>query len=83
MRSFDRVGVTDIGTNSTRLLIADVGKDGSIAECERRTSMTRLGEGVDASGQLSKAAITRVRKVLDANAEVLRRLGVDTEVSRC
>ncbi len=76
-----RVAVTDIGTNSTRLLVADVGGDGSVVECERRTSITRLGEGVDASGHLSKAAIMRVRKVLDANAEVLRRLEVDASVA--
>jgi exopolyphosphatase/guanosine-5'-triphosphate,3'-diphosphate pyrophosphatase len=76
-----RVAVTDIGTNSTRLLVADTGQNGSVVERERRTSITRLGEGVDASGHLSKAAITRVRKVLDANAEVLRRLEVDASVA--
>jgi exopolyphosphatase/guanosine-5'-triphosphate,3'-diphosphate pyrophosphatase len=60
-----RVGVVDIGTNSTRLLIADV-KDGAIDEIARRSEVTRLGEGVDASGRLSEAAIARVLATLDA-----------------
>jgi exopolyphosphatase / guanosine-5'-triphosphate,3'-diphosphate pyrophosphatase len=51
-----RVAVVDIGTNSTRLLIADV-SDGRVAEVERRSRVTRLGRGVDLSGQLSAEAI--------------------------
>ena len=54
-----RVAVVDIGTNSTRLLIADVG-DGGVQEIERRTTVTRLGEGVDSSGRLRESAIERV-----------------------
>jgi exopolyphosphatase/guanosine-5'-triphosphate,3'-diphosphate pyrophosphatase len=51
-----RVAVVDIGTNSTRLLIADVA-GGGVAEVERRSRVTRLGRGVDLSGQLSAEAI--------------------------
>ncbi len=59
------VAVVDIGTNSTRLLIADVDRDsGELRELARRSEVTRLGEGVDASGSLSDAAIDRVLKVL-------------------
>ncbi|HXP38442.1 MAG TPA: Ppx/GppA phosphatase family protein [Solirubrobacteraceae bacterium] len=59
------VAVVDIGTNSTRLLIADVDRDsGELHELARRSEVTRLGEGVDASGSLSDAAIDRVLKVL-------------------
>jgi exopolyphosphatase/guanosine-5'-triphosphate,3'-diphosphate pyrophosphatase len=59
------VAVVDIGTNSTRLLIADVDRDsGELRELARRSEVTRLGEGVDASGSLSDAAIERVLKVL-------------------
>jgi exopolyphosphatase/guanosine-5'-triphosphate,3'-diphosphate pyrophosphatase len=54
-----RIAVVDIGTNSTRLLIADV-VDGCVRELERRTRVTRLGERVDESGRLSDAAIERV-----------------------
>jgi exopolyphosphatase/guanosine-5'-triphosphate,3'-diphosphate pyrophosphatase len=58
-----RVAVVDIGTNSTRLLIADV--DGSdVAEVERRTTVTRLGERVDQTGELSDAAMARVDAAL-------------------
>jgi exopolyphosphatase / guanosine-5'-triphosphate,3'-diphosphate pyrophosphatase len=59
-----RVAVVDIGSNSTRLLIADVG-DGSLEEVERRSIVTRLGEGVDATGALGDAPQARVFAVLD------------------
>src|SRR4051794_29768094 len=59
-----RVAVVDIGSNSTRLLIADLGDDGSITEVERESVVTRLGEGVDTSGRLADAAIERVYAVL-------------------
>ncbi len=59
------VAVVDIGTNSTRLLVADVDREsGALRELARRSEVTRLGEGVDASGSLSDAAIDRVLKVL-------------------
>jgi exopolyphosphatase/guanosine-5'-triphosphate,3'-diphosphate pyrophosphatase len=59
-----RVGVVDIGTNSTRLLVADVA-GGAIRELERRSEVTRLGQGVDASGALAPEAQERVFAVLD------------------
>ena len=65
-----RVGVVDIGTNSTRLLVADV-DDGRIAEVDRRSEVTRLGEGVDATGRLSDEAQARVFGVLDAYAAAI------------
>lgn len=58
-----RVAVVDIGTNSTRLLIADVGSDG-VTEVDRRSVVTRLGEGVDATGTLGDAPQERVFAVL-------------------
>jgi exopolyphosphatase/guanosine-5'-triphosphate,3'-diphosphate pyrophosphatase len=60
-----RVAVVDIGSNSTRLLIAEVDLDtGSLKELVRDSRVTRLGEGVDANGSLSQAAIERVASVL-------------------
>src|SRR5260221_4093484 len=59
-----RVAAADIGTNSTRLLVADVGADGSVAEVERLLEITRLGEGVDASGTLAEAPMRRVTHTL-------------------
>ena len=58
-----RVGVVDLGTNSTRLLVADV-EHGRVDELARRTDITRLGEGVDERRVLLPLAIARVRNVL-------------------
>lgn len=59
-----RVAVVDVGTNSTRLLVADVEGD-AIAELDRRSNVTRLGEGVDATGELGQEPIDRVLATLD------------------
>jgi exopolyphosphatase/guanosine-5'-triphosphate,3'-diphosphate pyrophosphatase len=58
-----RVGVVDLGTNSTRLLVADV-DDGRVEEVARETRITRLGEGVDERRKLLPLPIARVRNVL-------------------
>ena len=58
-----RVGVVDLGTNSTRLLVADV-EDGRVEEVERELRITRLGEDVDARRKLLPTALARVRNVL-------------------
>jgi len=60
-----RVAVVDIGTNSTRLLIADVAAGGHVEERHRESIVTRLGEGVDASGRLGDAPMQRVFDVLE------------------
>jgi exopolyphosphatase / guanosine-5'-triphosphate,3'-diphosphate pyrophosphatase len=59
-----RVAVVDIGTNSTRLLVADV-LDGAVTELDRRSTVTRLGEAVDATGRLGDEPIGRVLRTLD------------------
>lgn len=59
MSEGERIAVVDLGSNSTRLLVANV-SDGRVKELERRTEVTRLGEGVDASGRLHPDAIERV-----------------------
>jgi exopolyphosphatase / guanosine-5'-triphosphate,3'-diphosphate pyrophosphatase len=66
-----RVAVVDIGTNSTRLLIADV-DEGRIVERDRRTHVTRLGAGVDASGALAPDAVERVLAVVDEYHQAIR-----------
>jgi exopolyphosphatase / guanosine-5'-triphosphate,3'-diphosphate pyrophosphatase len=70
----ERVAVVDLGTNSTRLLVASV-EDGAVGELERLTDVTRLGEGVDASGRLSEAAIGRVTDVLEGYRRAIDELG--------
>jgi exopolyphosphatase / guanosine-5'-triphosphate,3'-diphosphate pyrophosphatase len=55
------VAVVDIGSNSTRLLIAEVDPStGAVEELLRRSEVTRLGDGVDSGGSLSEEAMTRV-----------------------
>jgi exopolyphosphatase / guanosine-5'-triphosphate,3'-diphosphate pyrophosphatase len=68
--------VVDIGTNSTRLLVADVG-DGRIAEVERRTSVTRLGRGVDTSRQLAAEAVDEVCRTVGEYIEAYESLGAE------
>jgi exopolyphosphatase/guanosine-5'-triphosphate,3'-diphosphate pyrophosphatase len=75
-----RIGVVDMGTNSTRLLVAEV-HDGHVTELERRTIVTRLGEGVEATGRLAAAAIARVCEALAVYREVLDRLGTSDVVA--
>ncbi|HET8528517.1 MAG TPA: exopolyphosphatase [Gaiellaceae bacterium] len=58
-----RVAAVDLGTNTTRLLVADVA-DGRLEELHRETRITRLGEGVDARRRLLPVPIARVRNVL-------------------
>ncbi len=69
-----RVGAIDLGTNATRLLVADV-EDGRVEELLRRTRITRLGEGVDARRRLLPAPIARVRNVLSDYRRELEQLG--------
>jgi exopolyphosphatase/guanosine-5'-triphosphate,3'-diphosphate pyrophosphatase len=71
-----RVGVVDLGTNSTRLLVADVA-DGRVAELHRETRITRLGEGVDAGRRLLPAAVARVHACLAVYRRILDELGVE------
>lgn len=76
-----RIAVVDIGTNSTRLLIADV-QDGRVsAELERRTKVTRLGAGVDADGRLRDDAMQRVFDTLDTYRALMDAAGVDKAVA--
>src|SRR5215204_5517635 len=71
-----RVAVVDLGTNSTRLLVADV-DDGRTEEVARRTAITRLGEGVDERRKLLPLPIARVRNVLSEYRRELEELGAE------
>jgi exopolyphosphatase/guanosine-5'-triphosphate,3'-diphosphate pyrophosphatase len=58
-----RIAVVDLGSNSTRLLVADV--DGEqVTELERRSSVTRLADGVDMTARLGDEPIARVERTL-------------------
>lgn len=68
----DPIAVVDLGTNSTRLLVATV-EDGRVRELERRSQVTRLGEGVDASGRLAEHAMERVFETVAEYRELIDR----------
>jgi exopolyphosphatase / guanosine-5'-triphosphate,3'-diphosphate pyrophosphatase len=71
-----RLAAMDVGTNSTRLLVADVDGGRVVAEHDRETIITRLGKGVDRTGRLDPAALRRTLDVLAGYAATCRRLGV-------
>jgi exopolyphosphatase/guanosine-5'-triphosphate,3'-diphosphate pyrophosphatase len=75
-----RVAVIDMGSNSTRLLVADV-RDGTVEELARHTRITRLGRGVDATGRLSEEAIDKVVDALSDYKEEIDRLGAEQTVA--
>jgi exopolyphosphatase / guanosine-5'-triphosphate,3'-diphosphate pyrophosphatase len=71
-----RVAAVDLGTNTTRLLVADV-VDGRVEELHRESRITRLGEGVDKRGRLLPLPIARVRNVLADYRRTLELLGAE------
>ena len=71
-----RVAAIDLGTNATRLLVADV-EGGDVVELVRRTRITRLGEGVDTRRRLLPVPIARVRNTPRA----IRRPAINVSLS--
>jgi exopolyphosphatase/guanosine-5'-triphosphate,3'-diphosphate pyrophosphatase len=76
-----RIAVVDIGTNSTRLLVCDVENQRVTAALERRSTVTRLGAGVDAEGHLGEEAMERVFKTLEGYRVLIDRRGVDRSIA--
>lgn len=76
-----RVAAIDCGTNSIRLLVADVtaSDDGGrwLRDVHREMRVVRLGQGVDATGALHPDALARTRAALVDYAAVLRRKGAE------
>ena len=71
-----KVAAIDCGTNSTRLLIAEIGDNGQYEILTRRQEVTRLGDGVDATGNLNGEAIDRVLATLMSFREILDAEGI-------
>lgn len=77
-----RVAAIDCGTNSIRLLVAQLpdpsaGPAAPLVDLTRRMEIVRLGQGVDRTGRLDPAAIERTRVVLAEYAEQIRALGAE------
>jgi exopolyphosphatase / guanosine-5'-triphosphate,3'-diphosphate pyrophosphatase len=72
-----RVAAVDCGTNSLRLLVADVGEDGLLTDVVRRMEIVRLGQGIDRTGVIAPEAMARTLAVTREYAEQCRALGVD------
>ncbi|WP_334683670.1 Ppx/GppA phosphatase family protein [Arthrobacter sp. CAN_A214] len=70
-----RTAAIDCGTNSIRLLIADIDETGALTDVERLMRVVRLGEGVDATGRLSDAALARTFTAAEEYAELIVRHG--------
>jgi exopolyphosphatase/guanosine-5'-triphosphate,3'-diphosphate pyrophosphatase len=75
-----RVAVVDLGTNTTRLLVADV-VDEHVAEVDRRNTVTRLGEDVDAGGELIEGAMERVFAAVAEYRQAIDELGAERTVA--
>ncbi|MET8505926.1 Ppx/GppA phosphatase family protein [Streptomyces sp. NPDC004787] len=75
-----RVAGIDCGTNSIRLLVADLHPEtGELIELDRRMTIVRLGQGVDRTGRLAPEALERTFAACRAYAEVIREHGVGPE----
>src|ERR1700709_22492 len=72
-----RVAVVDVGTNSARLLVADAPGEG-VPPVERRSTVTRLGRGVDLSGRLSAEAIEDACAAIGGYVSLYEELGAET-----
>src|SRR5918997_2236740 len=70
-RDVSRVAAVDCGTNSIRLLIADM-VDGRLRDVHREMQIVRLGQGVDATGQFAPDALARTQAALTGYAELMR-----------
>ncbi|NLF03812.1 MAG: Ppx/GppA family phosphatase [Actinomycetales bacterium] len=73
-----RVAAIDCGTNSIRLLVADVDPvAGTVTDLDRRMEIVRLGQGVDRTGMLAPEALARTLDATGRYAEILRELGAE------
>ena len=72
------VAAIDCGTNSIRILIADIGEDGTLVEHAREMRIVRLGEGVDSTGEFSQAALERTFAACEEYRTLIDAYGADS-----
>jgi Exopolyphosphatase len=78
-----RVAAIDCGTNSIRLLVAEVdARTGGLTDLDRRMTIVRLGQGVDRTGRLAPEALERTFTACREYAEAIKRYGVGPERTR-
>ncbi len=70
-----RLAAIDIGTNSTKMTVADVSEDGALTVVSEQSEVTRLGEGVDATRRLNETAMSRTLDAIVRFADEARREG--------
>jgi exopolyphosphatase / guanosine-5'-triphosphate,3'-diphosphate pyrophosphatase len=74
--STQRLAAIDCGTNTIRLLIVDLAEDGSSKDLIRTSTIVRLGQGVDRTGQLSAASLNRAEQTLQSYRDTLDKYAV-------
>src|SRR5690242_19511942 len=78
MTAVTRVAAIDCGTNSIRLLVADVDREaGTLVDLDRRMEVVRLGQGVDRTGRIAPEALARTLDAARRYDAVCRELGVE------
>lgn len=78
-----RIGTIDIGTNSVLLLVADADERGRLSPVVDRSTITRLGQGVDRTRTLHPEAVDRTLACLEQYARQMRELGVEAVDAVC
>lgn len=73
-----RLAAIDIGTNSTKMTIAEISDDGALTVVAEQSDVTRLGEGVDASQRLGDIPMSRTLDAIARFATEARRQGAET-----
>ncbi|MEI6632548.1 MAG: hypothetical protein WCP22_01885 [Chlamydiota bacterium] len=73
-----RISAIDIGTNSVRLLVADVSSGGELAPLDRGLEITRLGEGMAGRGTIGDAAADRTLAAVERFAALARKARAET-----
>ncbi len=72
----DRVAAIDCGTNSIRLLIAELDPSGRLVDLDRRLEIVRLGQGVDATGEFEPEALRRTFAAVQRYADLIHAAGI-------
>jgi exopolyphosphatase/guanosine-5'-triphosphate,3'-diphosphate pyrophosphatase len=72
----ERYAVIDVGTNSIKFHVAELGEDGRFRAVVDRAEVTRLGQGIDAGGSIVPEALDRAAVAIEGMATEARGLGV-------